>query len=213
MQKKYNDTYNNTDRIFGLDLFRAIAIILVVLTHGGFLLKDTFLNNFQYIKIIDGVDLFFVLSGFLIGTILLKEINSKDKFGIRELTQFWKRRWFRTLPNYYLILLINYFIVYFEIIHEDINQFNWKFLFFLQNFTSPFYDFFWESWSLAIEEWFYISSPILLIVFLKFLNPKNSFILVTILMILFPFLYRFYSLNDSIDDFWYGETFRKVVLF
>jgi peptidoglycan/LPS O-acetylase OafA/YrhL len=199
-------------RIFGLDIFRATAIILVVLGHGGYLLNDTRLNGFPYIKMIDGVDLFFVLSGFLIGSILLKEINSEDKFGIRALTQFWKRRWFRTLPNYYLILLVNYFIVHYAIIHEDILQFNWKFLFFLQNFSSPFYGFFWESWSLTIEEWFYISVPILLIIFLKFLSPKKSFILVTMLMILFPFLYRIWILNHSIDDFWYDVTFRKVVV-
>ena len=39
--------------------------------------------------------------------------------------RFWIRRWFRTLPNYYLVLLINIFIVYFGIIHEDFSQFNW----------------------------------------------------------------------------------------
>lgn len=200
------------DRIFGLDIFRATAIILVVLGHSSYLLNETRLNGFPYIKMIDGVDLFFVLSGFLIGTILLKEVNSEDKFGFKALTQFWKRRWFRTLPNYYLILLVNYFIVRFGIIHEDILQFNWKFLFFLQNFSTPFFGFFWESWSLTIEEWFYISAPIFLIIFLKFLPPKESFIVVTILMILFPFIYRILKLDPSIDDFWYDVTFRKVIL-
>lgn len=180
--------------------------------HGGFLLNNTVLTDFPYFKMIDGVDMFFVLSGFLIGGILLREISSKDKFGIKELAQFWKRRWFRTLPNYYLILLANYLIVRYGIIHEDITQFNWKFLFFLQNFSSPFYGFFWESWSLSVEEWFYISSPILLLVLLNFLTPKKSFILVTILMIVSPFLYRIWSLNPSIDDFWYDTTFGKIVV-
>ena len=63
---------NNATRNFGLDLFRALAIVLVVLSHGKFLLNGTVLENFPFVKILDGVDLFFVLSGFLIGGILLK---------------------------------------------------------------------------------------------------------------------------------------------
>ena len=199
-------------RIFGLDIFRAIAIILVVLGHGRFLLNGTILEGFPRVKMIDGVDLFFVLSGFLIGGILLKEINSEDYFGIRKLAKFWKRRWLRTLPNYYLILLVNYFIVYNGIIKEDINQFNWKFFFFLQNFSTPFYGFFWESWSLSIEEWFYILAPLLLLLFLKFFTPKKSFILVILLMIFFPISYRIWILDPSIDYFWFDLTFRKLVL-
>ncbi|PWA06101.1 hypothetical protein DB895_04145 [Flavobacterium psychrotolerans] len=212
IQKDYSDNCH-TDRIFGLDIFRAIAIILVVKEHGSFLLKNTVLDSLPSIKMIDGVDLFFVLSGYLIGSILLKEINSGEKFGIRELIRFWRRRWLRTLPNYYLILFANYLIIYFGIIQEDIQQFNWKFFFFLQNFSSPFHGFFWESWSLTIEEWFYISVPIFLILFLKFLTPKKSFILVTVLMIVFPFLYRIGIMNYSINDFYlYDITFRKIVM-
>lgn len=203
---------NNSDRIFGLDIFRSLAILLVVQTHGAFLLNETSLVNFPYFKMIDGVELFFVLSGFLIGGILLREINSKEKFGIGDLTHFWKRRWLRTLPNYYLILLINYIIVHQGIIREDIQQFNWRFLFFFHNFSSPFYGFFWESWSLSVEEWFYLFTPVLLILFLKFTSPKRSFLTVTLLMIAFPIFWRAWNLDPSMEDFWYDVTFRKVVL-
>jgi len=202
----------DADRIFGLDIYRALAIILVVLGHGGFLLSGTRWSEFPYFKMIDGVDLFFVLSGFLIGSILLKEINANENFGFKALVKFWKRRWLRTLPNYYLILLANYLIVYYGVINEDIHQFNWKFLLFLQNFSQPFYGFFWESWSLSVEEWFYISAPILLLLFLRFISPKNSFILITLLMIVLPFIYRMYIYNPSVDGFWYDVTFRKVIL-
>ncbi|MFN8207522.1 MAG: acyltransferase [Bacteroidales bacterium] len=206
------DKVRESNRVFGLDIIRAAAIILVVIGHGSFLLKNTWLEGFPYFRMIDGVDLFFVLSGFLIGGILLKEINSEAHFGFKGLARFWKRRWLRTLPNYYLILLANYLIIYFGIIHEDIEQFNWKFLLFLQNFSKPFYDFFWESWSLTVEEWFYITSPLLLLVFLKFLSPKKSFLLVTLLMILLPVIYRIWNFNPSIDNFWYDVTIRKIVL-
>jgi peptidoglycan/LPS O-acetylase OafA/YrhL len=211
IQKK-STNHIKTDRNFGLDIVRAVAILLVVFGHGSYLLTNTFLDNFPYVKMIDGVDMFFVLSGFLIGGILLKEINAETRFGVRELTRFWKRRWFRTLPNYYLVLLLNYLVVHFAIIHEDITQFNWKFLLFCQNFSTPFYGFFWESWSLSIEEWFYLTSPLLLVLFLRFFSAKSSFLLVTILMIITPFAYRIISLNPSIDNFWYDQTFRKVVV-
>lgn len=214
------ESYDNDNltgkRIFGLDIFRAIAILLVVKGHGAFLLKDTFLDKISSVRIIDGVDLFFVLSGFLIGTILLKEINNGFRFGVRELIHFWKRRWFRTLPNYYLILAVNYLIVCYGLLlndTHDISQFNWKFLFFLHNFSSPFQGFFWESWSLSVEEWFYIICPILLIIALRFFKPKKSFIIVTTMMIVFPFLFRILKSDYSIEEyFYYDITFRKVVL-
>lgn len=205
-------TLHSYQRIFGLDVFRALAIFLVVCGHGGFLLNNTFLDNFPFIRLIDGVDLFFVLSGFLIGGILLKEINQKEKFGFKKLSIFWKRRWFRTLPNYFLILLVNFFFVKYAIIHEDITQFNWKFLVFSQNLVSPFYGFFWESWSISIEEWFYLSSPILLLGFLKIFNPKRAFLVVILIMMIFPILYRHSIIDPNMDDFWFDVTFRKVIL-
>ncbi len=118
-----NPNYEN--RIFGLDLMRAIAIIFVVMGHGLMLEKAN--TNFPWIRLINGVELFFVLSGFLIGGILIKTFNDKENFGIKTIANFWVRRWFRTLPNYYLILIINIIVVYFGIIREDFAQFNWKF--------------------------------------------------------------------------------------
>ncbi len=200
------------NRIFGLDVIRAFAIILVVIGHGSFMLKGTVLEGFPYFRMIDGVDIFFVLSGFLIGGILLKEINKDEKFSFSRLTNFWKRRWFRTLPNYYLILLLNYIVVRFEVINEDIKQFNLHFLTFTQNFKSPFYGFFWESWSLSVEEWFYIFTPILIFLLLKLLPPKQSFLISTLIMIILPVIFRLYIYDVSIDNFKWGITFRKIVL-
>ena len=142
--------------MYGLDAFRAIAILIVVRGHGGLVSGDLF-SGFPSIPLIDGVELFFVLSGFLIGSILIKTLESEKKLNLSSLVNFWKRRWFRTLPNYYLILFINFLLVKYEYINGDIQRFTYKFLFFLQNFSEGFVDFFWESWSLSIEEWFYIA--------------------------------------------------------
>jgi peptidoglycan/LPS O-acetylase OafA/YrhL len=203
----------NHERIFGFDILRACAIVFVVASHGRSLVEGTILFEFPYFVFVDGVDLFFVLSGFLIGTILLKEINSSESFTVSQLTNFWKRRWFRTLPNYYLILLVNVIIVKYNVIHEDINQFNWKFIFFLQNFYNSFYGFFWESWSLSIEEWFYIFTPLILLVLIKLAPAKKAFLITVLILIIAPIFFRYFrSSPDIIDGSWIDEEIKKTVL-
>jgi peptidoglycan/LPS O-acetylase OafA/YrhL len=213
---KLNPNYAN--RVFGLDLMRAIAILTVVIGHGGFMLEKAN-TNFPWIKMIDGVELFFVLSGFLIGGIILKEFQISSTFGVKQIFHFWKRRWFRTLPNYYLILILNVIVVYFGIIVEDFSQFSWKFFLFLQNFSQPFYGFFWESWSLSIEEWFYLLFPIILVLLylplikLK-INKKRIFLLTVFVFLLTPFLFRFFIASKfELDHFWLGVKIYKVVIY
>lgn len=209
------DSKNKSDtgqRIFGLDLIRAIAIILVLLVHSGFMLNNTYFEGFPWVRLPDGVDVFFVLSGFLIGSILLKEIHHPTGFDSRRLARFWKRRWFRTLPNYYLILLANYLVVRYGIINEDIDQFSWHFLVFTQNLFHPFYGFFWESWSLSIEEWFYLLTPILILGLMRFIKPQHAFLIATLVMILAPLIYRISIANPEVDYFWWDLRFRKTVV-
>jgi peptidoglycan/LPS O-acetylase OafA/YrhL len=87
-------------RIFGLDILRASAILFVMLSHSRAFI-DPHAGTYYYgLFILDGVDLFFVLSGFLIGGILIRTINDKGLTWV-QLTNFWTRRWFRTLPNYF----------------------------------------------------------------------------------------------------------------
>lgn len=73
-------------RILGLDLMRAVAIILVLFHHGFTLFE------FPFIPIPDGVDIFFVLSGFLIGGILIKTIVKQKGLSLADLKVFWFRR-------------------------------------------------------------------------------------------------------------------------
>jgi peptidoglycan/LPS O-acetylase OafA/YrhL len=212
---KAAENANHPARVLGLDIFRSCAILLVMFFHAGFLLSNTSLKGFPRLQAamgFYGVDMFFILSGFLIGGILLKEIETKKEFGMPELFQFWKRRWFRILPNYYLILLVNYFIAHYKLLNVDVHLYSWKFLFFLQNFSTPFYGFFGESWSLTIEEWFYISFPLFLAIFLDFMSPKKAFLLVIILMILYSTRHRILSVNYTIDDWGWSIIFLKVVL-
>ncbi len=200
-----------SNRVYGLDFFRATAIILVVLGHGSFLAGNLF-SFLPSIPLIDGVELFFVLSGFLIGSMLIKNIEKTEKFGASELFTFLKRRWFRTLPNYYLILGVNVLLVKFAIISGDLKQCTWEFLFFLQNFATGFTDFFWESWSLSIEEWFYIFLPVFLFIFLRFIPKRTAILLSILLLLVVPVIYRISISEQEVDGFWWDVHFRKVVL-
>ncbi len=198
------------ERKIGLDIVRATAIVIVVLGHTTSLLVGTTLESFPYGKPVDGVDLFFVLSGFLIGGILLKDFDAKPT--IFTVLHFWKRRWFRTLPLYYLFLVINYIFISNKWILGDINSFSWKFLFFVQNFSSPFYDFFWESWSLSIEEWFYLFFPLIFLLLMKITSMKRAYFIGAITMIVLSLCFRFYYRTLEIDAFFFDNIFKKIVL-
>jgi peptidoglycan/LPS O-acetylase OafA/YrhL len=165
-------------RIFGFDLLRSIAIILVMITHTLALLNvPRSLNNkiFNLTGLL-GVELFFLLSGFLIGTILIKEFNNRAGFDFNTIKGFWIRRWFRTLPNYYLMFFVYAVFFYFgEHIIVLAHPKYLAYLVFLQNtFTAHPTDFYIVAWSLSIEEWFYLSFPLVLLI-VGGLIPNNKF--------------------------------------
>lgn len=205
------------ERNFGLDLVRAIAITLVVVSHSTFL----FTRHTDNIVVIlmrtmgaVGVDLFFVLSGFLIGGILLKQIDQKrTKFA--DLITFWKRRWWRTLPNYFLMLLIN--IIIFYIFSKDLPETIGSYFIFLQNFSTAQAGFFTESWSLSIEEYAYLFLPFFIYCgFLFFKNRDHSVFIWATLAIIFVGLLlklQFYLNADLSSQKNWSAMFRKVVIY
>jgi peptidoglycan/LPS O-acetylase OafA/YrhL len=148
-----------------------------------------------------------------------QNFQKTNSFGIKEIYNFWIRRWFRTLPNYYLVLILNIIVVYFGLINEDLSQFSWKFFLFLQNFSQPLVGFFWESWSLSVEEWFYILFPVILasfyFLFRRFkVSKKYIFLYSIILFLILSFLLRaFYASKFEVDDFWLDVRVFKVVIY
>lgn len=207
---KLNVDYSK--RTFGLDIVRAYAIIYVVIVHGRTVLKgiDT---GFPWIKLVSGIYLFFVLSGLLIGTILI-ELFENNKITPKLIFGFLKRRWFRTFPNYYLVLLINVFLVSFGIIKGDFSQFSFLYLVFCQNLFLPMSGFFLESWTLTIEEWFYFTFPFALLILSRFFSSKNfkNILLIAIISyIIVPLIIRIIALD--IDQFWNGNSLKGTVVF
>ena len=161
---------HSPDRVFGLDLMRAFAILFVVLGHGNQLLPAHALPGIREFIVFDGVTIFFVLSGFLIGRILLRAVLH-EQFDGRMLLTFWMRRWFRTLPNYYFVLAL--LIVLTKALGDNTppRPDNLPFYFaFAQNLAWQHPEFFGEAWSLAVEEWFYLCVPLPLYIATKIQN-------------------------------------------
>lgn len=144
------------DRVFGLDVLRAFAILGVLFHHTPFICRvPKGLERFFEMGWV-GVDLFFVLSGYLIGTQAFS--LSKQHGTLKEkLKIFWVKRWTRTLPLYFCVLLVYLFIkpLFFAF---DVYTEKWSYFFFLQNFFLPRE--FPQSWSLCIEEHFYLIFPV-----------------------------------------------------
>lgn len=193
-------------RIVGLDIIRSIAILCVVYLHGGELIPKKHVSTyykFLFIKI-DGVSIFFVLSGFLIGGILIKIIQETN-YTHKDLINFWIRRWFRTIPNY-LIVLLGVLLIRI-ILDKGLADFNLKYFLFLQNFWQPEPHFFPELWSLAVEEWFYFLFPLFCFGFHKILKNKSKSILFSaLLFLIIPLIIRIIKfeygigINDFVSD-------------
>jgi peptidoglycan/LPS O-acetylase OafA/YrhL len=144
-------------RLPGLDLLRAIAIAWVMLFHsflvGGFDPGWDWLAYWGWM----GVDLFFVLSGFLIGTQVLRQLVERGSLDFRN---FYVRRIFRVLPAYFTVLGLYFLVPAFR--EEPGIQPLWQFLTFSLNFLIDYAHnrAFSHAWSLCVEEHFYLVFPL-----------------------------------------------------
>lgn len=183
---------SNQDRLFGLDLIRAVAICLVLLSH----LAKT-VDIFGFI----GVELFFGLSGYLIGNILWRSFFNAFEWSTENIVNFWARRWWRTLPSYYLFLLVC--IALAGTTSETLPPSSElaRFIWFGQSLTKHYNWFYGVSWSLCIEEWFYLSFPILLLIISAFITNKRA-IYVTAIIITFiiSFINKIILYNKGVED-------------
>jgi peptidoglycan/LPS O-acetylase OafA/YrhL len=190
-------------RNFGLDILRATAILLVFLEH----LDWGYLNTIKPFSIfgILGVELFFVLSGFLIGRIVFKLNLKTSRPSFRK---FYLNRWFRTLPLYYCAFIAFQLI---DAFHYQKLNIHWSYLIFLQNWFPDPHGFFAVSWSLAIEEWFYLILPWIIYGLLNNRITKNHLFVSLITLVGVIIFIR------TIYVFLYNPTFdpdiRKSVLF
>ena len=173
---------NQPLKLYGLDHLRALAILLVLLSHYALLshhkpgwLEDV--ASFGW----TGVDLFFCLSGFLIASQLFAQIQLRRRISF---TTFFLKRFFRIIPAYLVVVAI-YFTVPFFREKKGLAEL-WRFLTFTQNFgldlskTKAFT----HSWSLCVEEHFYLALPVILILLQKLKAVKSAWWLLLFLFLL-----------------------------
>lgn len=194
---------------------RAAAILFVVCSHALWVFpsaEGAFTSLLRLAGVM-GVEIFFVLSGFLIGRILFR-IFTNEQFTTSHLIYFLIRRWFRTLPNYYLALLLNIGVVIY--LGRDLPDTLPLYFGFLQNFNFGMNIFFTESWSLPIEEFAYVIGPLLFYLALLpnwRVSRKKLFFIVTLLIILFFIVTKiFYSQETGPNSLEYWNINLKAVV-
>lgn len=181
---------NHKKQLHGIDHLRALAICSVFLFHYSINNANASKWLFVFTKFgWTGVDLFFVISGFLISSQLFQNISQGKKISFRD---FFLKRCFRILPAYYFVVIIYYGIPIFRE-KESLSQL-WRFLFFTFNFNldTQIFGTFSHAWSLCVEEHFYFVLPILLILVQKYNLLKKSYWILLFIFLL-GFFIRLYS--------------------
>lgn len=226
----------NKSRIAGLNTLRFLTFLWIYFAHNipkeppkGFVMKAyTFISSYGSF----GVDVFFVLSSFLLTWLAIQE---KNKTGVFSIADFLKRRALRIFPLYYLVILSSF--IFLPMLSKvtgntiSMPENKWLYIFFLSNYDNSEHIFALQFlWALAISEQFYWSWALLLALFKKnFLHVAQlllfTYILVYFVLPLFnivlpdnPLLYTLDFATGSFLAIYYqrfkaGITWKKLLLF
>jgi peptidoglycan/LPS O-acetylase OafA/YrhL len=205
----------STKRFFGLDFLRALSISLLLFSHSSWIYNSTsLLGKLQDASGFLGVELFIVLSGFLIGGILYKQFLYEN-YGFKDAFLFVFRRLMRVLPSYYLVIcLLSIVYILFGFSIAEV----WKYFLLLQNFAAPIPGFFSESWSLPVKEMGYLLVVIFLFLSATLLpkfSKKYAFLTIMIGLLLAAFLGKlYYDLHsDNLELTQWSFQIRSVVIY
>lgn len=181
MQKQYVPSLNG---------LRAISIGIVILFHAGF-------RNLGFANIPGGqfgVNIFFIVSGFLITLLLIEEEKASNTISLKK---FYLRRVFRIFPAYYFLLLVYYLLQLAGVFH--FSGLAWlTAITYSRDIPFPKSADNWQMghlWSLSVEEHFYLLWPVIF----KFLKSYRVKIIV-VLIILIPVIRGLIAANHPLDD-------------
>ena len=139
---------------------RCAAVLLVLARHAN---TRTFLANVGWA----GVDLFFVLSGFLISGLLFTEYKTRGSIDFR---RFFIRRGLKLYPAFYVLLAVT--VIVRQALHQTNSLAGYLHeIFYVQNYFYGVWD---HTWTLAVEEHFYILLPIFLLVLIRFSSDRAN---------------------------------------
>ena len=168
-----------------IDGLRAIAVVSVILYHAKLNLFNSQLFKGGFI----GVDIFFVISGYLISFIILNELITKETFSFK---YFYERRIRRILPALLFVMLVSLPIAWIYLLPNNLVDFS-KSIIYSLGFSSNFYFHysgqeydnvsgllkpFLHTWSLSVEEQYYILFPIILLITFKYFKKYLLTILI-----------------------------------
>lgn len=182
-----------------IDGLRAISVLAIIIYHSKiYFLGRALLPGGYY-----GVDIFFVISGYLITSTILKEIKTKSHFSI---VNFYERRIRRIIPALFFVFILSLPLAWIFLLPNSFVDFSKSILYSL-GFISNFYFYFsgqvyglengllkpfLHTWSLSVEEQFYIFFPF---IFLFFKNTKN----IIFILILISLTLSFYISLKNVD--------------
>lgn len=201
-------------KLYGLDHLRALAILLVFCYHYPILSS----GNPEWLQRgarfgWTGVDLFFVLSGFLISSQLFLQIKQGRNISLKN---FYIKRFFRILPAFWVVVAVYFCFPGFR--EREALPPIWKFLTFTQNFGLNIFDFgtFSHAWSLCVEEHFYLFFPLILILLQSTNLFKKSYWLLIFLfligIVIRVFIWENFYLPEKIDwyKYIYYPTYNRI---
>lgn len=191
------------DRIVAFDGIRGIAVLMVMLLHAHFQLGKGGAI---------GVDIFFVLSGFLITKNLLDDYASN---GYISMKKFWIKRFFRLFPPF-IVLLVSIYLFTFYIEDERLKkailiEIRDSFLY-LSNFSWFWSDYdenriLGHTWSLSVEQQFYIFWPLFLYATISLFHKKWFFVLMFLVFICLSFFKHSGSASEIFKSIYYESIF------
>ena len=192
-----------------IDGLRAIAVVAVILYHA----KINIFGNQSFKGGFIGVDIFFVISGYLITSIILKELITTGSFSFK---YFWERRVRRILPALLFVMVVSLPFAYIYLLPNSFVDFLQSIIYSL-GFSSNFYFHFTSqeygaksgllkpflhTWSLSVEEQFYILFP--LFFFFSFKYFKNHLLIIIVISFLVSlFLADIGSRNYKSENFYF----------
>ena len=173
-----NGATRNEGRLHGLDTLRAFAILWVMPYHlnGHFPLALQAASHYGWM----GVDLFFVLSGFLIASGMFRSVQKQGRLPVGE---FYARRAYRILPAFFVVLLLYVFVPIWR--EAPGLQAPWQFATFTENLLIDYgkNQAFSHAWSLCVEEHFYLVLPLLVLPLMRKPAAWKVYTLLTLVLL------------------------------
>jgi peptidoglycan/LPS O-acetylase OafA/YrhL len=189
-----------------IDCLRAIAVGAVIIYHAKIYILGDLLFPGGFL----GVDIFFVISGYLISSLIFQELENGKKFSFK---RFYERRARRILPALIFVILICLPFSWIYILPTSFIDFSKSILFSL-GFGSNFYFYFTgleygaesgllkpllHTWSLAVEEQFYLIFPLIFFLIFKFFYNFRIKIIFAMILASFIFAIYFSNINPSLN--------------